>query len=245
MIPRAKKGGRKRTIDVRQIINAIFYATDNGVKWRSLPKEYPHWETVYGYFKRWTDDQTIEKIHRKLRKINRVIAGKKPDETVSIIDSQTVRGTEEGYRRGFDAGKKTKGRKRHLVVDTMGLVIEALVHSAGIQDRDGARYTMSKAKTNGASFAKCYVDGGYRGKFVDWAKTVHDVIVEVVKRSDIKGFVVLPKRWIVERTLAWLSRCRRLARDYERLEQTVRSFIFPGDDQTDAQTHCERICLNF
>lgn len=111
MIPRAKKGGRKRTIDVRQIINAIFYATDNGVKWRSLPKEYPHWETVYGYFKRWTDDQTIEKIHRKLRKINRVIAGKKPDETVSIIDSQTVRGTEEGYRRGFDAGKKNKGKK--------------------------------------------------------------------------------------------------------------------------------------
>ncbi len=108
----------------------------------------------------------------------------------------------------------------------MGLVIEALVHSAGIQDRDGARYTMTKAKTNGATFAKTYVDGGYRGKFIDWAKTVHTVIVEVVKRSDIKGFVVLPKRWIVERTLAWLSRCRRLARDYERLEQTVRSFIF-------------------
>jgi len=108
----------------------------------------------------------------------------------------------------------------------MGLVIETLVHSAGIQDRDGGRYLMSKAKTNGATFTKSYVDGGYRGAFIDWAKTVHDVIVEVVKRSDIKGFVVLPKRWIVERTLAWLSRCRRLARDFERLEQTVRSFIF-------------------
>lgn len=123
-------------------------------------------------------------------------------------------------------GKKTKGRKRHLVVDTMGLVIEALVHNAGIQDRDGGRYLMSKAKLNGAMFTKSYVDGGYQGTFIDWAKTVHDVIVEVVKRSDLKGFIVLPKRWIVERTLAWLSRARRLARDYERLEQTVRSFIF-------------------
>ncbi len=111
MIPKAKKGGRKRTIDVRQIINAIFYVTDNGIKWRSLPKEYPSWETVYGYFKQWTTEGTIEKIHRKLRKINRVIAGKKPDETVSIIDSQTSKGTEEGQRRGFDAGKKNKGKK--------------------------------------------------------------------------------------------------------------------------------------
>ena len=221
-----KKGGRKRTIDVRQIINAIFYATDNGVKWRSLPKEYPHWETVYGYFKRWTDDQTIEKIHRKLRKINRVIAGKNLMRRSVLSIVKQSEGRKKDIVEDSMQGKKTKGRKRHLVVDTMGLVIEALVHSAGIQDRDGARYTMSKAKTNGASFAKCYVDGGYRGKFVDWAKTVHDVIVEVVKRSDIKGFVVLPKRWIVERTLAWLSRCRRLARDYERLEQTVRSFIF-------------------
>jgi len=111
MIPKAKGGGRKRTVDVRQIINAIFYVTDNGVKWRSLPKEYPAWETVYGYFKRWTLEGTIEKIHRKLRKINRVIAGKKADETVSIIDSQSSKGTEEGKRRGFDAGKKNKGKK--------------------------------------------------------------------------------------------------------------------------------------
>lgn len=123
-------------------------------------------------------------------------------------------------------GKKTKGRKRHIIVDTMGLVIEALVHSAGIQDRDGARYTVSKAKTNGAPFMHMYADGGYQGKFIDWAKTVHNIMVQVIKRSDLKGFVVLPKRWIVERTLAWLSRCRRLTRDYERLEETVRSFIF-------------------
>ena len=111
MIPKAKKGGRKRSVDVRQIINAILYVTDNGIKWRSLPKEYPSWETVYGYFKQWTVNQTIEKIHRKLRKINRVIAGKKPDETVSIIDSQSSKGTEEGRNRGFDAGKKNKGKE--------------------------------------------------------------------------------------------------------------------------------------
>lgn len=111
MIPKAKGGGRKRTIDVCQILNAIFYVTDHGIKWRGLPKDYPAWETVYGYFKRWTMEGTIEKIHRKLRKINRVIVGKKPDETVSIIDSQSSKGTEEGKRRGFDAGKKNKGKE--------------------------------------------------------------------------------------------------------------------------------------
>ena len=123
-------------------------------------------------------------------------------------------------------GKKTKGRKRHLLVDTMGLVIEALVHSAGIQDRDGGRYLISKAKLNEAAFEKGYADGGYAGKFIDWAKEIHEVVIEIVKRSDQKKFVILPKRWIVERTLSWISRYRRLAKDYERFGRTVRSWIF-------------------
>ena len=123
-------------------------------------------------------------------------------------------------------GKKTKGRKRHLLVDTMGLVVEALVHTAGIQDRDGGRYLVSKAKINGASFHKGYTDGGYAGKFLAFAKEVWDVDFEVVKRNEQHKFVVLPKRWIVERTNAWISRYRRLAKDFERFGGTVRSWIF-------------------
>ena len=113
-----------------------------------------------------------------------------------------------------------------MLVDTMGLVIETLVHSAGIQDRDGGRYLVSKAKTNGATFHKGYADGSYAGKFVDWAKNTHEIIIEIVKRSDQNKFVVLPKRWIIERTLAWISRYRRLAKDFERFGTTVRNWIF-------------------
>jgi putative transposase len=123
-------------------------------------------------------------------------------------------------------GKKIKGRKRHLLVDTMGLVIEALVHTAGIQDRDGGRFLVSKAKTNGATFHKGFADGGYAGKFIDWAKVRWDVDMEVVKRNELHKFVVLPKRWIVERTNAWISRYRRLAKDFERFGETVRNWIF-------------------
>jgi putative transposase len=123
-------------------------------------------------------------------------------------------------------GKKVKGRKRHILVDTLGLVIEVLVHSAGIQDRDGGRLLVSKAKTNCAAFTKGFADGGYRGEFINWAKDTHNVAFEIVKRSDEHKFVVLPKRWIVERTLAWISRYRRLAKDFERITRTVRNWIF-------------------
>ncbi len=206
MIPQAKKGGRPRSVNIRSIVNAIFYVLENGIKWRSLPHDYPAWETVYWYFKVWAEDGTIVRIHKKLRQITRVTAGKKPEETVAIIDSQSTRTTEEASIKGFDAGKKTKGRKRHIAVDTMGLLVEVLIHSAGIQDRDGGRFLFSKAKTNGATFTKSYADGGYAGKLIDWAKLTWDIDLEIVKRSDQKKFVVLPKRWIVERTLSWLNR---------------------------------------
>lgn len=123
-------------------------------------------------------------------------------------------------------GKKTKGRKRHLLVDTMGLLIEVLVHTEGIQDRDGGRFLVSKAKTNGATFYKGYTDGGYTGKFLDWTKGTWDVDFEVVKRNELHKFVVLPKRWIVERTNSWIIRYRRLAKDFERYSRTMRNWIF-------------------
>lgn len=123
-------------------------------------------------------------------------------------------------------GKKTKGRKRHILVDTIGLVIDVLIHSAGIQDRNGGKLLMSKAKMHGATFTKAYADGGYSGTLIDWAKSTWDIDLEIVKRSDHKKFTILPKRWIVERTLSWISRYRRLAKDFERFGKTVRSWIF-------------------
>lgn len=122
-------------------------------------------------------------------------------------------------------GKKTKGRKRHIIVDTLGLLVDVLVHSAGIQDRVAAKHTMTKAKRTGAAFHTCFADGGYAGSFIPWSKEKHDVTVQIVKRSDLHKFVVLPKRWIVERTLAWISRYRRLAKDYERFSKTVEMWI--------------------
>lgn len=162
----------------------------------------------------------MEKINDALVKIVRVQAGKKPYPTAGILDSQSSKTTDcaKGKSlRGYDAGKKMKGRKRHLLVDTMGLLLTVIVHSAGIQDRDGGKYVLGKAKRKGHRKLKVYVDGGYTGKLMQWAKEVLEYDIEVVKRSDANKhtFKVLPKRWIVERTLSWLGRYRRLSKDYE------------------------------
>ena len=156
--------------------------------------------------------------------------GKKPYPTAAILDSQTSKTTECAKNNspcGYDAGKKIKGRKRHILVDTLGLIIATIVHSAGIQDRDGGRYVLGKAKTKEHKKLKVWVDGGYTGKLIIWAKDVLDYDLEVVKRSDINKhvFKVLPKRWIVERTLSWLSRYRRLSKDYEYATSSEQAFI--------------------
>lgn len=211
---------------MRSVLNAIFYVAEGGIKWRMLPHDFPPMGTVYTYFRQWRGDGTLEKIHRKLRRVNRIIVGREPDESAGIIDSQSTKTTEEADHPGFDAGKKIKGRKRHLLVDTMGLVVEALVHSAGIQDRNGAKYLLNKAVTNQTTISKAWVDGGYSGRLIIWAKEKHNIDLEVVKRNDPHQFTVLARRWVVERTFAWISRYRRLAKDYERLKQTVEAWIY-------------------
>lgn len=231
MIPAAKFGGRYRVTDMRKTIDAIFYLTRTGCAWRYLPLEYPPWQTVYGYFRKWRLDGTWQRIHDRLRGDVREQEGHERQPSAGIIDSQSVKTTDRGgAERGFDAGKQTAGRKRHILVDTLGLLLLVVVHSAGIQDRDGARRVLAPLAYCFTRLRKIWADGIYTGGLAEWVwnlRTRNRIDFELVKRTDqMKGFVVLPRRWVVERTFAWLSFNRRMSKDYEFLPATSETFIY-------------------
>ena len=214
------QGGRREVHCRRVIVDAIFYLVDNGVKWRALPVDFPPWSTVYNYFAAWEAAGITQDVLDALRDRVRLAEGRVAAPSAAIIDSQSVKAAETVARasRGFDAGKKINGRKRHIAVDTLGLLLVVMVTAACVQDRDGARPLLQQIAMSYQRVRLIWADGGYAGKLVDWTREALRIVLQIVKRSDdMTGFVVLPRRWVVERTLAWITRHRRCVRDYERL----------------------------
>jgi putative transposase len=227
LIPREIGGGRHRDTDMRQVVNGLLYLLRSGCSWRMLPKDFPPYTTVHEYYLRWRKDGTVIRIHDALRRQVRTEAGRDPEPSAGVIDSQSAKTTEVGGEHGYDAGKKINGRKRHLLVDTMGLVLRVVVHTANIQDRDGARLLLAKAKGLFPRLQRIWADGGYAGKLIGWLQETCGWVLEIVKRSDVvKGFKVLPRRWVVERTFGWLGRYRRLSKDYERLPESSEAMVY-------------------
>lgn len=213
----------------REVVNAILYILHTGAQWRYMPHDLPDWQLVYHYFAQWKKDGTWRSLNDALRVKVRKKAGREAQPTASILDSQSVKTTEEAETKGYDAGKKVKGRKRHLLVDTLGLLLLVWITTADVQDRDAAQAVLPMAAEQYPTLLKTWVDGAYQGQQVEAVGKESGIDVEVVKRSDLdKGFVVQAWRWIVERTFGWLNRERRLSKDYERKEESSEAFIHLG-----------------
>ncbi len=226
-IPPPKTGGRPRELDMRLVLNAILYVVVGGIQWRMLPREYPKWKSVYHYFRQWRKDGTWERLHDTLRARLRQKLGKHKHPTAGCLDSQSVKTTAVAGHRGYDKGKNVNGRKRHLLVDTLGLVLAVVVTAASLSDPAGARLLLGRWGGHCKKLRRIWVDGTYRGTLLEWAKTrIKAVLQPVLRSDDLKGFVVLPKRWVVERTFAWLGQSRRLNKDYEVLPESSEAMIY-------------------
>ena len=207
---------RKRKHSPREVINALFYITKSGIQWRMLPKEYPKWQLVYYYFRKWTAEGLIEEMHELLRSFCRKQAGRDPSPSMGLIDSQSVKTSSMTQEKGYDGGKKVQGRKRHIVTDTMGFILSIVIHSADLQDREGAKEVLQALRFRFPRLKKILADGGYTGELPLWLLQLTGWTLEIVSKVvGIGGFNVIPKRWIVERTFGWFNFYRRLAKDYE------------------------------
>jgi len=225
-----RRGGVPRKYDNRLVLDAIFFVLRAGCQWRMIPRDLLPWDAAYRWYRTWVADGTWDRIHDELRALVRVDAGRDPAPSAAVLDAQSIKSSEGGQARGFDMGKKTTGRKRHLIVDTLGLILVVMVTSASVQDRPGGRKILALLAERFPSIALVWADGGYANSIdnglLAWAKEKLGLLLQIVKRSDdVKGFQVLPRRWVVERTFGWLVRNRRLARDYERLTANSEAMI--------------------
>jgi transposase len=228
LLPRTapQLGGRPHVYPRRLIIDTISYVLVSGCAWRLVPHDLAPWSIAYQWFRAWTADGTWDRVHEVLRDQVRIADGRDPQPSAAVLDSQSAKSSEGGEAIGYDAGKRVRGRKRHLLVDTLGLLLRVVVHSASVQDRAGAKLVLAGARARFPQLGLVWVDGGYvnivdvnivDAGLVGWAARHEGVeVVAVPRNADVKGFQVLPRRWVVERTFGWLTRCRRLARDYER-----------------------------
>jgi len=229
LLPKAKKKGR-RPADLRLILNGLLYFVRSGCAWRLLPRDFAPWQTVYGYFRRWRLQGLWQHLHDVLRRVVRREAGKRSQPTAAILDSQSVRSADHGGQRGYDAGKKIRGRKRHILVDTLGLLLWVCVTPAEVSEQAGARQLLSQA-LRWYGWLRCiWADQGYLGRaFGDWVASHRKsgtLRMEIVSRlQNQQGFKVLAKRWIVERTFGWFMKHRRLVRDYETKIENAEAMI--------------------
>lgn len=223
------QGGSPGSWCRRDIVDGIRYLVHNGCVWRALPADLPHWRTVYGYVPAWQESGATRWMHDTLREAVRALSSRRPAPTAAIIDSQSVKAADTVARasRGYDAGKKIEGRKRHIAVDVTGLIVCIVVTAASVQDRDGARPLLWKLAAGYRAVTLIWADGGYAGRLVAWATgTLHRTVQIVRRPDDLHTFKVLPRRWVVERTFGWIMKHRRCVRDYERLPDHHETYLY-------------------